>query len=130
MKTALRWASVPVAAIAGSLILYFLVSLWVKGNNYGYEIINGASVGSITQILLAIAAQAAFGYGFVFSGAWAAPRHKMRTAKVLFAIATVLSIASFVASLYAQGFYFLQLVHNIAMIGGALGAISSIDEIG
>lgn len=121
MKNALRWIAMPFAAIIGGAIAYALISLWIKGNSFGYSVYNGTEVGSITDILLAIAAQAVFGAAFVFCGAITAPMHRKICAVVLSTIISIVSIASMIWMFSMTGFSFLQMIHFLATCGGAIG---------
>lgn len=111
----------PFAAIIGGAIAYALVILWIKGNSYGYTIYNGTEVGSITNILLAISAQALFGAAFVFCGSIIAPTHRKICAVALSTIICLISIASMVWMSCMTGFSFLQMIHSLATCGGAIG---------
>lgn len=121
MKKILRWIAMPFAAIAGSLIAYFFVSLWIKGNNFGFQMYNGVEVGSMSQILLAIAAQFISGAAFVACGSITAPSHQRTCSIVLATIITIITIATYTFTLI-QGFSFLVLTHHIATIIGAIYA--------
>lgn len=121
-KTILRWCAVPFAASLGAFISYFLISLWIKGNIYGFQIYNGEQIGSITQILLAIAAQAIFGGAFVYCGTIVAPANRRICAVVLSTVISLISIISLVTFIVIYGFTFMQLVHCAATAIGAIGA--------
>ncbi len=120
IKTILRWAATPFAAVIGGFIAYFLVAIWIKGNNYGFQLYNSEEVGSITQIILAIIAQAVFGGAFVVCGAITAPKYKHTCSIVLATIIGMLSLISIVFSFAANGFQFLLFVQCLATIIGAI----------
>ena len=128
MKTILRWCAVPFASSIGAYIAYLFVMLWIKGNNYGFEFYNGTKVGSITQIILAITAQAVFGYVFVYCGALVAPKHNRVCAIVLATILCTISAVGFIYSLLSYGFAFLQLVHILATMIAAVVSASMFES--
>lgn len=121
-KVILRWIAMPFVSIVCAFLAYWFVALWIKGNNYGFEVYNGMEVGSISQIILAIAAQAVFGFAFVYCGASVAPRHNKNCAIVLATVFCTLCAISYTYSLFFEGFNFLQLVHIAASMTGAIGA--------
>lgn len=121
MKNILRWIAVPFAAIIGSLIVYWFVAIWIKGNQYGFEIYNGSKVGSLDNIILAIAAQAAWGVGFVYCGSVTAPSRKRICSVVLATLATILGIIAILAAFAIRGFHFIEFLHYCASIVGAIG---------
>lgn len=122
MKSTLRWIATPFASIIGGAIVYFLVSIWIKGNNYGFQVYNGFEVGNITDIILAICAQAAFGGAFVLCGAIAAPRHQQIVSIVLASLIGFISLASLFFSFANVGFSFMLLLYVAATIVGAITA--------
>ena len=128
-KNILRWVAMPFAAIIGSIIAYLFVSLWIRGNNYGFEVYNGVEVGSITQIILSIAAQAVFGFTFVLCGAYVAPAYNRNCAIVLSTVISMISIVSEIISLSQNGFLFMPFIHTIAtIVGSIIGARYVFDE--
>lgn len=118
----------PIAAVIGAFIAYFLIALWINGNIYGFQSYNGTEVGSISQIFLAISAQAVFGAAFVYCGATVAPSHQRTCAVVLSTVISVLTVMSFILSLSLNGFVFMQLLHSIATIGGAILAVGAFQQ--
>lgn len=124
MKTTLRWFAIPFAAIVGAYIAYLFISLWIRGNSYGFEIYNGVEIGSITQIILAIAAQAIFGAAFVYCGAYVAPKYNRVCAIVLASILCTISVISYIYMVLSKGFGFIGLVHTIATMIGAIATAS------
>ena len=120
IKILLRWIAMPFAAIIGSLAAYILISLWIKGNEFGFIAYNGIEVGHITDIILAIAAQALFGAAFVFFGALTAPKHQQTCAIVLATIISILSVGSLIFSIASSGFSFLMFIHCLATATGAI----------
>ncbi len=120
IKYLVRWAAMPFAAVIGAFIGYLLVSLWIKGNIFGFEVYNGTEVGSISQIALAIAAQAVFGAAFVFCGTLVAPANQRVCAIVLSTTISVISAISFIMYVGMNGFSFMQMLHHIATIVGSI----------
>lgn len=122
ISTILRWIAVPFSSIIGSVICYAIISLWIKGYNFGFYIYNGIEVGGITDIILALMAQAAFGAGFVFCGAFTAPSSQSVCSIVLATIVSILALLSLILSIMQSGFSILFLSHIFATIIGAIMA--------
>lgn len=127
-KNILRWCAMPIAAVIGAFIAYFLIALWINGNIYGFQSYNGTEVGSMSQIFLAISAQAVFGAAFVYCGATVAPSYQRTCAVVLSTVISMLTVASFILSLNLNGFGFMQLLHSIATIVGAILAVGAFQQ--
>lgn len=128
MKSTLRWIATPFASIIGGAIVYLLISIWIKGNNYGFQMYNGMEVGNITDIILAICAQAAFGGAFVLFGSITAPSHQRIVSIVLASFVGFLSLTSLFFSFAGYGFSFLYLLHVAATITGAIMACRHVHE--
>ena len=120
----LRWIAVPFAAIMGSILAYAIITLWIGENNFIYQFYTGSNVFSITQIVLSLAAQAAFGATFVFLGSVTAPNHQRICAIVLATVISMLSATSFIIASIMNGFSCWFLLHIIATIVGAIGSAS------
>lgn len=131
MKNALRWITVPFAAILGSFIVYAAARLLVGVNLLGLMTYTGEGVRvfSLTSILTELFVQATSGYGFVLFGTYAAPSNK----KIVSIILATIFCCFIAVSLY------LILINNssfwqvVCIIAGAIGAIfasfSTKDEV-
>lgn len=125
VKKVLRWCAMPFASIIGAYITYVLISL----NDYAFEAYSGVEIKGITQIILAIAAQAAFGAAFVFCGAITAPTNRRICAIILSTVVCVSCVLIFVLSTNMNGFGFMRLTHYIAtMVGSIYAAIQFEDD--
>jgi len=127
-KIILRWIAVIPASLAGSLLVYALIRLsdafWgMIFSIHGYQ-----------DFILDAIAHGAFGFTFVFAGAYVAPKFKSKVAIVLGVIA-VLFIA-FLALFSATTFdvfwknlsFWKELFYNIATIAGSIYAIGAASD--
>jgi len=128
IKITLRWIAVIPASLAGSLLVYALIRLsdafWgMIFSIHGYQ-----------DFILDAIAHGAFGFTFVFAGAYVAPKFKSKVAIVLGVIA-VLFIA-FLALFSATTFdvfwknlsFWKELFYNIATIAGSIYAIGAASD--
>ena len=127
-KIILRWIAVIPASVVASLLVYALIRLGdalftMTWHLYGYQ-----------DFFLDAIAHGAFGFTFVFAGAYVAPKFKSKVAIVLGVIA-VLFIA-FLALFSATTFdvfwknlsFWKELFYNIATIAGSIYAIGAASD--
>jgi len=128
IKITLRWIAVIPASVVASLLVYALIRLGdalftMTWHLYGYQ-----------DFFLDAIAHGAFGFTFVFAGAYVAPKFKSKVAIVLGVIA-VLFIA-FLALFSATTFdvlwknlsFWKELFYNIATIAGSIYAIGAASD--
>ena len=128
IKITLRWIAVIPASVVASLLVYALIRLGdalfaMLWHLYGYQ-----------DFFLDAIAHGAFGFTFVFAGAYVAPKFKSKVAIVLGVIA-VLFIA-FLALFSATTFdvfwknlsFWKELFYNIATIAGSIYAIGAASD--
>ena len=121
----LRWIAVPFAAVLGGLVLYTI--LWVMTYMAGGSPYEREGVVSIVSIILYYLKQGAWGYGFVYCGAFCAPSHKLTTAKVLASTASVLALIAFLCAIII-GEHWLAWSSAIATAVGAWISKSTVED--
>ena len=129
IKSILRWIALLPAAVVGALVAYNL-SKWMQQAMENFYVGSLTIFGiNVSRLFIELVASAFMGIAFVYIGAFVAPKYKRVVAIVFAVIMAIIALVSLYFAFFVNPTSNLQdnimyVIANIAVIGGAIGAVT------